>query len=329
MTIFFSVVAGLMIGLVPQLLWLVCALVGRLMGHGMAYAPFGWVSVGLVALAWIVMVYGFLVGRFQIETPQEELCSKRVPKNFDGYRIVHISDLHLSTFDDRPEALQRIVDSINAQQPDLICFTGDLVTLGAEEAAPHTAALQGLKARDGVVSVLGNHDFLIYNRQLLTSQAREQAVEGLVAYERDSLGWKVLRNEHLTIERGTDKLQVMGVDNKKGDSQGFATIDRGDLNKAQEGTLQELFSLLLTHDPSHWSAEVWGKTIDLTLSGHTHAAQIRLGRWTPASWMFEQVDGRYDHGGQTLLVSAGIGCTLPMRIGCPSQITTITLRARQ
>jgi hypothetical protein len=246
---------------------------------------------------------------------------------FDGYKIVHISDLHLSTFDDNPKQLQRFVDSINALEPDLICFTGDLVTFGTSEAEPYTTTLRQLQAKDGVVSVLGNHDFLIYNHRLADDETREKEVEAIAQYEREQLGWRVLRNENTVVERVGERLTIVGVDNTVGKGQGFSTINRGDLSQAMAGT--DGFRILLTHDPSHWRSEVLPITdIPLTLSGHTHSAQVRVFGWTPASWMFKESWGRYDEGGQTLNVNAGLGCTLPVRVNCPAEVTLITLRKR-
>jgi predicted MPP superfamily phosphohydrolase len=292
----------------------------------MPYAPFGWTALALVAVVWAVLAWGCFVGRWRLQTTRMEYAHPDIPSAFDGYKIVHISDLHLSTFDDNPKQLRRFVDSINALQPDLICFTGDLVSLSVEEARSYTPVLQRLKARDGVASTLSNHDFFIYSFRDQPMR-REQEVDSLVKYERQTLGWHLLRNQHWVLHRGQDSLTVVGVDNIHGSGQGFSTVDRGDLGKAMQGTCG--FRILLSHDPSHWEAEVLKKTdIALTLSGHTHAAQFRLWGWTPASWMFRQAAGRYDSDGQTIYVNAGIGCTMPMRINCPSEITLITLHKK-
>jgi predicted MPP superfamily phosphohydrolase len=173
------------------------------------------------------------------------------------------------------------------------------------------------------MSILGNHDFFIYSFRD-HPQRRQEEVERLIGYERQTLGWQLLRNEHCVIHRGADSITLIGVDNTHGAGQGFNTVDHGDLAKAMAGT--NGLRILLSHDPSHWAAEVVGKTdIALTLSGHTHAAQFKLLGWTPASWMFRQSAGRYDVGSQTLYVTAGIGCTVPFRVNCPSEITLITL----
>ena len=126
------------------------------------FRPFGYAALFLVFFGWVLIGYGYWVGRFQIEVKPTTYSHTQLPTAFEGYKIVQISDLHLATFADRPSALQRVVDSINAQTPDLICFTGDIVTIGVEEALPFKAIMQQLHARDGIFSVLGNHDLMIY-----------------------------------------------------------------------------------------------------------------------------------------------------------------------
>lgn len=293
------------------------------------YAPFGWTALAFVLALWLVMGYGIFFGRFRLWVNRTDYTSSDLPAAFDGYKVVHISDLHLSTFDDRPSALQRVVDSINALQPDLICFTGDLVTMGVAEAQPYIGILRGLRATDGVVSVLGNHDLLIYSR--FPEEQRLAEVERLAAFERDTLGWQLLRNQHLTLHRSTNDtskiqtLTVVGVDNSSCDGQGFRTIYSGDLPQALQGTSG--FRILLSHDPSQWMAEIVDKTpISLTLSGHTHAGQVRIFGHALSDLMFHESAGWYHHSTQSLYVNEGIGCTAPIRINCPSEITLITLR---
>ena len=120
---------------VPNILWFILWLIAKCFHYSMPYAPFGWTAFGLVAFAWIVLAYGYFFGRFKLDINKWDYTHKDIPAEFDGYKIVHISDLHLSTFDDSPKQLKRFVDSINAQNPDLVCFTGDLVSLGVEEAS--------------------------------------------------------------------------------------------------------------------------------------------------------------------------------------------------
>lgn len=332
MVLFFGVLVCALPHLVFGIWWAVSSLFHL---PAPSYAPFGWTALALVLAAWLVMAYGFFWGRFRLWVNHTDYTSSDIPAAFDGYKVVHISDLHLSTFNDRPAALQRVVDSINALQPDLICFTGDLVTEGVAEAQPYADVLRSLRATDGVVSVLGNHDLLIYS--LFPEEQRLAEVERLAAFERDSLGWQLLRNRHITLTREskdtyeTQTLTVVGVDNTSCDGQGFRTIYSGDLPKALQGT--DGFRLLLSHDPSQWMAEIVDKTpISLTLSGHTHAGQMRIFGHALSDLMFRESAGWYHHLAQSehsttqsLYVNEGIGCTAPVRINCPSEITLITL----
>lgn len=319
---------SLVLALLPHLVWLVMWAAGKIFHFTVNYTPYGWTSCGLVTLAWTLIAYGFFIGRWKVQTTEWTYENADIPAAFDDMKIVHISDLHLSTFEDNPDQLERIVERINATHPDLICFTGDLVSLHHEELTPHVDTLRKLKSRYGVCSVLGNHDFFIYSSQYRTEKEKAAAVDCLAQLQRTRLGWHLLRNESYAITRGTDTLTILGVDNSNCSNQGFKTIHRGDLPRAMQGTSG--FRILLSHDPSHWTAEVVPATdIPLTLSGHTHAAQIRLFGWTPASWVFNETDGRYDKGGQTLYVNIGLGCTAPLRIGANPEITVITLKRRE
>ena len=319
-----TLVLALVLAAIPNLIWLLVYSLGRLLDFRVRYAPFGWIAFGLAVFCVLTMAYGCFVGRWMFRVTEFEYTNSDIPEAFDGYRIIHISDLHLSTFDDNRKQLEKIVRQINELDADLVCFTGDLVTVGTKEAEPYTGQLKAIKSRDGVISVLGNHDFMIYAFNGRSERDREASVDSLANYERETLGWKLLRNENLSIDREGGKITFVGVDNGNCSDQGFRTINKSDLPKAMEGT--DGFRILLSHDPSQWEAEVVGKVdIPLTLSGHTHAAQVRLFGWTPASWVFRQTDGRYDCDGQTLYVNIGLGCTAPVRIGARPEITVITL----
>ena len=329
--------------LCPTLVWLLCWIVARLCHHAMPFAPFAYAGLALVLLFIGTMLYGYWFGRFQLRVQPTTYTSPQVPAAFNGYKIVHISDLHLSSFADSPAFLQRVIDTINAQQPDLICFTGDFVGFGVEEALPFTDMLRQLHAKDGIMSVLGNHDFALYHHGL-TDEQKEQKVEQLTAYQRDTLGWHLLRNQSYIISRNTAHLQIIGVDNTSCQGQGFQTTSRGDLMKAMrllgDEAKGEKMQILLTHDPSHWRGEVVPTTdIPLTLSGHTHAGQVRLFGYPLSSLMFTESEGWYHttqhhttphnttvhHATQSLHINTGLGCTLPIRIGVPPEITIITL----
>ena len=284
------------------------------------------------------MLYGYWFGRKQLRVTETTYYSPQVPSAFNGYKIVHISDLHLSSFADSPDFLQRIIDTINAQQPDLICFTGDFVGFGVEEAIPFTQTILQLHAKDGIISVLGNHDFALYHHGL-TDAEKEEKVNQLTTYQRDTLGWQLLRNQSYLIHRDSAYLQIIGVDNTSCQGQGFQTISRGNLpaamtlpNNLITSSPNSLIAssplkILLSHDPSHWRGEVIPMTdIPLTLSGHTHAGQVRLFGYPLSSLMFTESEGWYHNATQSLHINTGLGCTLPVRLGVPPEITVITLQ---
>ena len=324
MLVSLCIIAGLILALVPNILWFVGWIGCRIAGVCLPYRYFGIAALVILVIFWATLAYGYFIGRWKIESKAIEYAHKDIPEAFDGFKIVHISDLHLSTFDDSPERFKKFIDQINRHSPDLVCFTGDMVTIGRSEAEPYTDILKNIATEHGVLSVLGNHDFMIYGFN--PDGDREKAVEELAAYQKDVLRWKLLRNESHVIEaEDGSKITFLGVDNANFGNQGFHTIHKGDLKKAMEGT--EGFRVLLSHDPSHWSAEVVPETdIPLTLSGHTHSAQIKFLGWTPAKWTFKEIAGRYDNGDQTLYINVGLGCTAPFRLGVNPEVTVITLK---
>ena len=338
MFISFLIFCIIVLLLCPTLVWLLSWIIARLCHHSMPFTPFGYTGLALVLLFCGTMLYGYWFGRKQLRVTETTYSSPLVPAAFNGYKIIHISDLHLSSFADSPEFLQRIIDTINAQQPDLICFTGDFVGFGVEEALPFTDILRQLHAKDGIMSILGNHDFALYHHGL-TDAEKEEKVNQLTTYQCDTLGWQLLRNQSYLIQRDSAYLQIIGVDNTSCKGQGFQTISRGDLNAALQfrerptGYSLEAkgdgLQILLTHDPSHWRGEVIPKTdIPLTLSGHTHAGQVRLFGYPISSLMFTESEGWYHMDNQSLHINTGLGCTLPVRIGVPAEITVLTLQAK-
>lgn len=334
MFILFLIFCTIVLFLCLTVIWCICWLVARLCHHTLPYAPFAYIRLTLVALFLCTMLYGYWFGRKQLLITETTYTSSQVPAAFDGYKIVHISDLHISSLADSPAFLQRVIDTINAQQPDLICFTGDFVSFGVEEAFPFTNIFRQMHAKDGIMSVLGNHDFALYSHGL-TYDEKDAKVEQLTAYQRDTLGWQLLRNQAHVITRDTDKLQIMGVDNASCQAQGFQTVYRADMPKVIEEAMRQLdedakgnvMKILLSHDPSHWRIEVVETlNIPLTLSGHTHAGQFKVFGYPISSLMFNESEGWYHAGNQSLYINTGIGCTLPVRVGVPAEITLITLR---
>ena len=282
-------------------------------------------TTGLLALFIppLVMAYGAWIGRERPQLKEVELRLENLPESFDGYRLVQISDIHARSYANRQKSLQRIVGIINSQNPDLIAFTGDIITLDASELGPIKEILKELNAKDGIAAVVGNHDYGIYSDPSHKRPSGEILSD--VIKEEKTMGWNVLMDENIKISRNQDSIAVVGVQNTS-PSRHFPS--KGNLNKASEGT-EGMFRILLTHDPMHWEAEILGKDYPLTLSGHTHAMQFSLLGWCPSRYIFKQYRGLYSEGQQHLYVNIGLGETiLPFRIGTPPEITLITLRCR-
>ena len=270
----------------------------------------------------VAIAYGTLIERNLFRVKKVEIMCEGLPASFDGYRIAHISDIHARSFEGREKRLQKAVDRINSLEADMVAFTGDLISMNPGELEGMNSILEGLKAKDGVFSVLGNHDYSEY-RRWDSQQAKREALEELKRREGE-MGWRLLINENEAIVRGEDKLSVIGVENISG-NRSFRTY--GNLQKALKGADGE-YKILLSHDPTHWRAEVVGKSdIDLTLSGHTHAMQISLLGWSPASLMYDEYRGLYNEGKQHLYVNVGLGQTaVNARFGAAPEITLITLK---
>lgn len=270
----------------------------------------------------IAVAYGTLIERNWYQVKEVTVESAELPEAFDGFRIVQVSDIHLRSFARRPESLQKAVEKINALDPGMVCFTGDLITTDVSETDSMFEILKGIKGP--VCSVLGNHDYHIYSDDKggIDETARQAKVEALISRERE-LGWELLLNQSRVLEHAGDSIAIIGVENTSV-SEHFPS--HGDLEAAMRGT-DGCFRILLSHDPTHWDMEVVGKDIPLTLSGHTHAMQFSLPGWCPSRYLFKQYRGLYTKGNQNLYVNIGLGETIfPARIGARPEITLITLK---
>lgn len=323
MLVFTLILTNFLIFLFIAVLFFLLKWVCNIFKYKLRYKKFGLASLG-VSLIWTLMLlYGYGFGRFTYEVKEVELSDIRIPEAFNGYRIVHISDFHLGGFEGHEAFVDSMVRVVNGLHPDLICFTGDLVSLSHSEALPFIRTLRGLQARDGVVSVLGNHDYAVYERAFMSDEERENDRQKLITLQRDSMDWRLLLNENFTIRHGLDSLCIIGLENQAcGVHQ---KVRRGDLATAMSGT-EGGYRILLSHDPSQWDAEVLGLAdIQLTLSGHTHAMQFKLFGWTPCRWFYERSDGLYQVGEQRIYVNIGLGELMPFRIGATPEITLLTL----
>ena len=275
------------------------------------------ISIGLV----FIIIYGGTLGPTHFKVRKIGFVSPRLPEVFDGYKIVHVSDIHLRSWANNKSAITRLVEIINAQQPDAVMATGDLVHGSLSELDEFEGVLSTIKTSDGVYSVLGNHDYGSYRRRD-NEDAKYRSLQTM-KQRQEKIGWTLLNNEHAFLRRGKDSIALIGVENSG--SPPFPNY--GDLPKAMYGTDNHTFSILLSHDPTLWRREVLDTDIDLTLSGHTHAFQFALGRFSLASIVFPEWGGMYRDGNQGLYVNTGIGNVfVPFRFGAWPEITVITLR---
>lgn len=264
--------------------------------------------------------FGFIEGWKRLELKHITFTSPDLPPYFDGYRLVQITDFHLGSFPPGNDFVQKVVDATNNEEPDMILFTGDLVNNQASEVEPCLDTLGQLHASDGIYSIWGNHDYCEYgNNHSIGALKRNRRM--LYGYQ-ESLGWHQLMNEHHVVSHGMASIAVIGVENP---GQPPFT-NRSNLKKAMKGLNPDMFKILLSHDPHHWRREVVGKKIQLTLAGHTHAGQLKIGKWTPARMAFKEWGGAYRIGEQMLYVSSGIGGSFPFRLGAWPELTVITLK---
>lgn len=325
-TIIMFLAITLIVVAVPNLVFLLSKIIAWGRGRSLGYAWFGYSSLVLLIL-WVGMfVYGMVWGRFECKVTQVDYVNKAVPAKFDGYKVVQISDLHLDGWRGHEDLLRERIASINELDADLICFTGDLVSLSRAELNGFEPILKELKAKDGVVAIMGNHDYLPYDGlpPLRSMRSKAYEIKMLQRDITDKLGWRLLLNEHMVLHRGSDSIAVIGCENQ---SMGVhSVVRRGNLKKAAKGT-EGMFRILLTHDPTHWRGEVLGKTdIELTLAGHTHGMQIKLFGLSIGPLVYREYEGMYAEGGQSLYINVGLGATMPMRVGATPEITLIRLK---
>lgn len=298
-----------------------------------------WAGLVLGLLFAGTYLYGSYVGSRQFEVSRYELAFADLPPAFDGYRIVLFSDAHVGTLSGpRQKLLRQVVDSINAQQSDLVVFAGDLVNAHPDELVEHLPTLGRIRARDGVYSVLGNHDYGTYalsadaplvpgghfhDESLMQSPLRQ----ALVTLEKDELHWRVLDNSHRVIRRGGDSIVIAGMEN---DGEGrFPQLGR--IGRTLFGVSRSDFVVMIEHDPTSWCRKILPKChAQLTLSGHTHGGQLKLfGVWSPAALCYSEYEGIYAADDRRMVVSTGLSGVIPFRLGVAPEIVVITLRTKR
>lgn len=299
---------------------IVAAIAGIASLFGKSFKSFFKRGLWTMALAPLLWCYGNFIERNQYQIKEINIESEKIPATFNGYKIVQISDLHLHSFKGRQKTLDKFVDAINGQDADIVVFTGDLVSYGPWELDGLDTILSKIEARDGVFSVLGNHDYSAYSN--FPDSVQWRYVDELKSRQ-EAMGWNLLLDENVPLIRGNDTISLIGVENI---STHRAFLSFGNLEKAMQGA-DGKYKILLSHDPTHWELEVKDRPeIDLMLSGHTHAMQFSILGWSPSSFIFDEVAGLFQHDNQFLYVNIGLGETvMKARIGTKPEITVIEL----
>lgn len=283
------------------------------------------ISLGVASVPFFGTIYGITVGKYDFQFKKIPLKSKRLPKSFDGLKIIQFSDFHAGSFDDF-EAVRKGLSIINERNPDLILFTGDLVNNRAGESKPFVDMLSLLEAQYGKYAVLGNHDYgdyVPFESELERAKNMQSLFEVF-----ETTGFDLLTNENRQIVKNGESINLIGVENWGQDP--FPQY--GDLNKATEGLSQENYTILLSHDPDHWEYEArdFPHVFDLTLSGHTHGAQFGVEipgwEWSPVKYRYKRWMGLYQEKDQHLFVSKGFGFLgFPGRVGMSPEIVEFTI----
>ncbi len=298
-------------------------------GTGITRSMFlSWAGLAVGGGLFTSLLYGF-GNKYKYNLQKIALSFAHLPEAFKGFKIIHVSDIHSGSFTDK-EAVMKGIEKINAQNADVVLFTGDLVNYHADEMKDYMDVFSQVKAKHGVYATLGNHDYGFPTGATKEEVRAKQLANaaGVVEVHR-KLGWKTLSNEHVEIERNGEKIAIMGVDNTSG-KMNFPSFGR--LADTHAAAKDVPFKILMSHDPSHWNHEITSqfKDIALTLSGHTHGMQFGVElpgfRWSPVKYVYKQWAGLYEEAQQKLYVNRGFGFIgYPGRVGILPEITLIEL----
>ena len=333
-------VSAIMVFVFPKILALIFLLVGdisRILEFGVKFMFTDtkhfperrkFISITALAAAGVFSAFaidGIIFGKYRHTARKVKLKIKNLPEKFKGYKIVQISDVHSGSFF-HPEKLQHAIHLINEQNADLVLFTGDMVNNYADEFKPFINLFKSINAKDGKFSVLGNHDYGGYGAWK-SLEEKEQNVPQLIQYQKEA-GFKMLRNENISIEKNGEKIYILGVENW-----GVPPFPQfGDLDKALIGVPENAVKILMSHDPTHFDEVVkHHKTnVQLTLSGHTHGMQFGLDlknfKWSPVKFKYPKWVDLYESNGKYLYVNRGFGViAYPGRVGVKPEITVFEL----
>jgi len=280
-------------------------------------------ATGIAAVPFLGMLYGITKGKYAYTVNKVKLKFPDLPKAFEGFKIVQISDIHSGSFDN-PAKVAEGVAKVNEQEADMVVFTGDLVNSDKDEIDPYLEIFEKVNAKEGKYCVLGNHDY--YGAPRGGNEVEAYWQDFNKKYQK--MGFQLMNNEHTYIEREGDKICLLGVENW-----GLPPFPQiGDLDKALENVAEKDFCVLMSHDPTHWEEKVLPnkKKIHLTLSGHTHGMQFGINlpglKWSPVQYRYKRWMGLYEEAEQYLYINRGFGfLAFPGRVGMWPEITVIEL----
>ncbi len=280
-----------------------------------------------VTLLLLSVAYGASIGRNDIQVNFVTIKSNKIPKSFDGYKIAQFSDTHIGNIVLSNDIFKRLADSINKYNVDLIAQTGDLVNMTHKELNPQIISkLKRLKSKDGVVAVLGNHDLGFY---VPSKDMAKEIFDSIRVYQREKLGWRLLENQNFFVHRGGDSIAISGVTYPKNLNHNNINSYFGGSNieQALRGVNDSVFTVMASHTPSLFDS-LAAKPVDLMLSGHVHAMQLKIGKWSPSKFLFEKYSGLYNDGDRQLYVNDGFGFVFyPFRMGAKPEITIFSLKS--
>lgn len=319
----YLVLIGLVVG--PKAIFALFSSIGWFVRKFITHTHRNWGHyIGLLVGAFMVgtYIYGFTLGFSEVRVKHIDLAFDNLPTSFDGFKIVHVSDLHLGTFEGwREHILAAEMDSISKQQADQILFTGDIQNMRPQEVENLAHYLK--KPMKGTIAVLGNHDYTYYVKGSPDELAlQEQKLKHLI---RDSLGWTLLNNSNVVLHRGNDTLYICGEEND-GRVPGLGRVN---MPATLRGVGKDAFVIMLQHDPSAWRRSILPDShAQLTLSGHTHASQMQVFGFRPTQLLQSEDYGLYEENKRFLYVTAGLGGLVPFRLNMPNEVTVITLHSK-
>ena len=284
-------------------------------------------ALGIAAIPFASLLYGMTIGKYNFKVVRQNIFFDDLPDSFNGTTITHISDIHSGSFDN-PEKIQYAIDLINEQNSDMVLFTGDIVNTHAKEMHPWIETFKKIHNPVlGKYSILGNHDYGEY-ANWDSEQDKEDNFNAIKELHRQ-IDFSLLLNQNVEIKKENDSIRLIGVENW-----GKHFKKAGDLELASAGIKKDEFKILMSHDPSHWDAEVQHHDTQyhLTLSGHTHGLQFGIEipgwfKWSPVQYVYKQWAGLYENKGRYVYVNRGFGFhAYPGRVGIMPEITVITLK---